>query len=631
MLVLLDLRGMLQSQEPVRRSIRRWNPQFLIVWEPRYAAWWENLGVILRGRAPTWVPLLCPFASGWPSPRSPHRRVALLSSILLHVGGLSFLLFFPFSRFLPLPAKPPNSRLIAELRKTHQIIYVPVLRPRGPGGTPGRGIEPSQRPRAGNTLRIPIATIISNPPRPDNRRQTIQQAASPPQLKIPVEIRLPNLLLTSTVVPIAPPKMESPAVRISKAAVAVPRQPERKAPPVPARPAEVPRPVPITPELNLASLAPISNPSPRLPVPPLPVRISRDAVQVPQQMEPRVPPTPARPTEIPRPAPISPELNSDSLAAISNFSPRSPVPAPPMPEPMNVNVGASPNVVGGTIVGGMIDTLVIGVDPAPPPFPAEMPAGNREGAFSIASSASGAGAVGGTADGNPAGGKGGPGDGGDQSVGVGPGTSGGGGGATTASGIVSMDGRKEEKNGNGIIVLPNSVPANWIYPVTSLPATPRSGIVVSTGPVGGGGLGVYGVLRGGRISTTFLPMPHKNWILQYSPVPEASSTPQRAPAQAVVAVRDNLTPPWPEKKFDFRRPPIPPERSNRLIILHGRIREDGTVEELKVHQGVQTDADQIALAAFRQWIFRPATRGGKPIPVEILVGIPAAAGSKEAL
>jgi hypothetical protein len=119
-------------------------------------------------------------------------------------------------------------------------------------------------------------------------------------------------------------------------------------------------------------------------------------------------------------------------------------------------------------------------------------------------------------------------------------------------------------------------------------------------------------------------MPHKSWILQYSPLPEASSASNRTPTQAVVALRDNLTPPWPEKKFDFRRPPIPSERSNRLIILHGRIREDGTVEELKVHQGVQADADQIALAAFRQWVFRPATRGGKPIPVEILVGIPAA-------
>ena len=94
--VILDLR-INQPQEPAKRSIRSWNPQFLIVWEPRYAAWWGNLAVICRGRAPAWIPRLCPFASGWPSPRSPHRRVALLSSILMHVGGLTFILFFPFS------------------------------------------------------------------------------------------------------------------------------------------------------------------------------------------------------------------------------------------------------------------------------------------------------------------------------------------------------------------------------------------------------------------------------------------------------------------------------------------------------------------------------------------------------
>ena len=192
------------------------------------------------------------------------------------------------------------------------------------------------------------------------------------------------------------------------------------------------------------------------------------------------------------------------------------------------------------------------------------------------------------------------------------------------NGSLSLDGRGGGADGNGLIVLPNSVPANWIYPVASVPATPRSGILVSAGPVGGGGLHVYGVLRGSRISTTYLPMPHKNWILQYSPAAEAGSAPDRGSGQIVATLKDSLTPPWAEKRFDFRRPALPPQKSNLMIILHGEIQEDGTVNGLKVHQGVQPDADQIALAAFSQWKFRPATRGGKPIRVEILVGIPAA-------
>jgi hypothetical protein len=619
-LVILDLR-VSQPHEPAKGSIRHWNPQFLIVWEPRFGAWWENLAVLCRGRAPQWIPRFCPFASGWPSARSPHGRVALLSSILLHVGGLTFILFFPFSRYFPAPLEKPNRRLIAELQRTHAVIYVPVLRPRGPGGMPGLGFVRNRPPRAGNTVRNPLATIISNPPRPDNLRQTIQQTASPPELKFPLEIRLPNLLLTSPLAPIAPPKV---AVRITRPAEA-PRRPEPRTPP--PRPTEIPKPVPIAPELNLATLAPISTPSPRLPVPPTPVRITR-AAEAPRQVQPQASPVSTAPAEIPRPAAITPELNFDSLAAIANASPRSPVPAPPMPEPIHVSVGAGQNVVAG-VVGGIVDTLIISVDPGPLPFPAELPPGNRAGSFSIAGSASGPGAVGGAADGHPAGGVGGPGDGGNPSVGLGRGTSGGGGGTNAPSGTVSMEGKEDDKSGNGIIVvlpnttLPDSVPPNWIYPVTELPATPRSGIVVNTGPVGGGGLGVYGVLRGGRIATTYLAMPHKNWILQYSPVPETSPKSNGTPAQAAISFRDSLTPPWPEKKFDFRRPPVPAQRSNRLIILHGRIGENGKVEDLKVHQGVQADADQIALAAFRQWVFRPATREGKPISVEILVGIPA--------
>jgi len=60
-----------------------------------------------------------------------------------------------------------------------------------------------------------------------------------------------------------------------------------------------------------------------------------------------------------------------------------------------------------------------------------------------------------------------------------------------------------------------------------------------------------------------------------------------------------------------------------LIILHGVIREDGSIGELKVLQGVQPEADQLALAAFGRWKFKPAQRASKPLAVEMLVGIPA--------
>jgi outer membrane biosynthesis protein TonB len=60
-----------------------------------------------------------------------------------------------------------------------------------------------------------------------------------------------------------------------------------------------------------------------------------------------------------------------------------------------------------------------------------------------------------------------------------------------------------------------------------------------------------------------------------------------------------------------------------MFILQGVIREDGSVAELKVLQGIQEEADQVAIAAFGRWKFKPALREDQPVAVEILVGIPA--------
>jgi hypothetical protein len=118
-------------------------------------------------------------------------------------------------------------------------------------------------------------------------------------------------------------------------------------------------------------------------------------------------------------------------------------------------------------------------------------------------------------------------------------------------------------------------------------------------------------------------MPGKSWILQYSVAAEEREAPNRGGNQVVYLSGETLTPPWPEKKFDFRRPAIERGAANRTIVLHGRIQEDGAVQAIKVHRGVQQNVDLLALAAFQQWKFRPATRAGKPVAVEILVGIPA--------
>jgi TonB family protein len=150
-------------------------------------------------------------------------------------------------------------------------------------------------------------------------------------------------------------------------------------------------------------------------------------------------------------------------------------------------------------------------------------------------------------------------------------------------------------------------------------------MVVTTGPTGGGGLRVYGVLKGKKIYTVYLPMPEKNWILQYCARDSAAAGQEPERRNVEVKLEVPVAPPSAVEQFDFRRPPVPvsPSEPNRneTIILQGVIEEDGSVGELKVYKGVGA-IDQAALAAFRRWKFRPAQRQSKPIAVEILVGIP---------
>jgi hypothetical protein len=148
-------------------------------------------------------------------------------------------------------------------------------------------------------------------------------------------------------------------------------------------------------------------------------------------------------------------------------------------------------------------------------------------------------------------------------------------------------------------------------------------MVVTTGPTGGGGLRVYGVLKGKKIYTVYLPMPEKNWILQYCARDASNPGPEPERLRVEVKLEIPVAPPSVIEQFDFRRPPLPTSEPTRnaTIILQGVIEEDGSVSELKVYKGVGA-IDKAALAAFNHWKFRPAQRDSKPIAVEVLVGIP---------
>jgi len=439
------------------------------------------------------------------------------------------------------------------------------LKVKGPGGKPGSGSKPDRPPAKGSTAFHPRELIVSNPPKPDNFRQTIIQPASPPDLKIAFDIKLPNILVGN---PTAPPK---PKPRFTPA-LARPKAPKKQ------------------------------------------MRAAAD-MAVPQ----------VRHSDFP-----------EKLAALTVAEPKLPV-APPEPAAaagLAAEGPTSEGVVAGAaatdVTGGGL--LALSVDPGKLTDLIALPPGNRYGAFSISAAGGQPGSPGGVPGGDPHGGNGNGGNGGagDGSSGIGSGSSGGGGGAaglpkeigiTVAGGGTGPAGASSGEFGGG-------VQPGQVFPVYSVAQIRKLPFIVSTGPVGGGGLRIYGVLRGGKIATIYLPMAGKNWVLQYCEKADSAAGPESAARNVTAHPAAGLLPPDALERFDFHRPAIPPEKTAEFIVLHGVIREDGTVGELKVFQGVQPDADQAARAAFGRWKFKPAARDGRPVAVEFLVGIPARAGPR---
>ena len=273
------------------------------------------------------------------------------------------------------------------------------------------------------------------------------------------------------------------------------------------------------------------------------------------------------------------------------------------------------------------DLMAIGVDPAGPTDQISLPGGNRWGEFSLGPNGGIPGSPGGGPNGIAGGGSGSGGPGGDKSTGLGLGGSGGGGGNNGTPTPVMIAGIEPTSGPGGMLGPPP--PVSLVFPVTvTAERVRKSALTVSAGPIGGGGLNVYHALDCGNIYSIFLPMPGRNWSLQYC---AKSTNTQRSTSETPVAtihLEKPLVAPDADltQRFDFKRLPVPVEVSHRTIILKGVIAIDGTIQHLVVHQGAVPEMDEAARLAFSRWHFKPAMRDGKPIEVEILVGIPPSSG-----
>jgi hypothetical protein len=324
------------------------------------------------------------------------------------------------------------------------------------------------------------------------------------------------------------------------------------------------------------------------------------------------------------PKPVAGLLSS----SVSNPHLAVPIGAVPTPLPASQHGGMSADISAPQIEarGANGDgLLILGTDPAGSAASVALPPGNRYGEFSIAPGGNGSGSPGGREGGQVGGaGTGGDGPGGNGSTGVGRGTYGGGGGNSGPVGIISLRGSDD---GDAHLIDPGPDPVtNMVFPLPSPIGVRHNAIVVSAGPMGGGGLDVYGALPCGKIYTVFLAASGKSWSLQYCQKPESPSHSANLTQSPIVHTEPPMVPPEAEAKFDFKRVPLPPEKAHKMIVLRGEIGQDGKPQNLEVFRGLDAEMDAAARLAFSRWKFKPAMRSGKPISVQILLGIPAEGG-----
>jgi Gram-negative bacterial TonB protein C-terminal len=537
-------------------------PKFLVRPEPRFTGWGSALALFWTPNPVDRGVSAARFSGGLVETRARLPRRALVTSVFLHFSVVLFLVRVPMwlhRSERQFRARESNRAVIYyDLGLVKLLQTLPNIQEPGPGGRPGRGDRPDRPPALGSTAFHPKLTIVSNPPRPDNSRQTILQSNSPPDLRITQDLKLPTVLVGN---PQAAPKPRL-EFHLQAPLKARARQDANVEPPPNVKVFAVPSDFPL-------QLAPATNDAPHLPVIPMSALLAT-----------------ARATQ-----------SGDASAGGEQ--------------------AGDPGAANGL--------LVIGVDSSGVARLLALPSGNRYGAFSVSPAGGQPGSPGGVPGGEVGGGTGGAGIGGDGSTGVGPGHSGGGGGgaASSAGAGLTIAGGSDAGSGGGTGTLAYSASTTAVIPVITGPSVRKNTLIISTGSIGGGGLGVYGALRGGKIYSMFLPMPGKSWVLQYAFVEKPAPKSAQGAASVNVQLAEGLVGPEPQQRFDFERVPVPDEKADKLIVLQGVIRADGSVGELKLYYGVQPEMDQAALAAFGRWKFKPALRANQPVTVEILVGIPA--------
>jgi TonB family protein len=532
---------------------------------------WSNLAacISIPPKAPVNGSRAAVFRSG--ELQGGLQRRSLLASILLHVGVIACLLNLPS---LPNPLAdrspmlaPSSGQKVLWYSKAELLPSVsPPPESRRHSESMGRR-TPQRRDKSApafeeKRLAFALQEIVSRPPQPDNRRQTIVQPDAP-NVRILAHVQIPNLVSwTGVVVPPTPTVSEA---KRQLAQIGVPKLPAPVVSPPP--PPEQPKPPEINrqlSELRMAAAA-AADPAKRINLP------------VPQG---------------------TPSLGSSALAKTTA------VPAPPALTP-EINQEALRNVIA------------VGIAPAPSQEAWNVPPGNRAGEFAASpkGSADEKAAAGGDKNAS---------SGGNQLPELGgqdladihvPNLSISGERTTEPPG--PTEARAPEPR-------PPATPspasrenlANLMAKATRPSLLPERSPLpeISRGkplePAFFGGKRVYTVL----INMPNLTSGSGSWVLEFSELyGDASGKGENDDLSSPVAVR----------KVDPRyNPAAVRERVEGNVTLAAYILRDGSVTNIRVLRSLDPRLDSSAMEALTDWKFLPAKKSGNPVDLEVLVQIP---------
>ncbi|HLB86931.1 MAG TPA: TonB family protein [Terriglobales bacterium] len=540
-------------------------PVFLVELPPWRKVFFHNLGDLFWPRRQPCLELSSPPGRFWPDVfvRSGLPRNGFLESALYHVTA--FAMLSAFAQFWP---RPPHIADRATFNHA-DVIYYQASEYLPPLDTSGAHIP---LPQQGEPEYAP-QPIISVPPEPDNRTQTI---VTPPNLKLNHDVPLPNIVAWSQ------RQVEVPLAATARSAADLK---------MPALPVPVVAP---PPQVNPAALVhSLRAPQPAIIEPPP----SLEAASIRKLGDINV-----GHTEVVAPAPQLPVTAQRALAGMARPSLDSAgavVPPPPSIQ------GAGPSNTGGRLIA-------LGIHPAVLSTPIEVPAGNRRGIF--AATPEGKPGAPGTPDTSPDGNRGsGNGAGsGNSTNGIPPGLFVGAGpqpadhSAVTAHGNAAAGGSSRSQPFGNPRLMADAVPPR----VTSIPRRP-------TGEVSGDNATALEkkVFGDRKFYSMTLNMPNLNsaggsWVIRFAELTESDD-------------KGELVAPVATQKVD---PAYPLELMHHnvqgTVTLYAVIRSDGSVGDVRVLRGVDDRLDEYARAALSGWHFRPATKNGNAVDLKAVVVIP---------